>query len=413
MTATTAALLANAMKVRYSKGFGPGLAMKSPLIAFFTTNSSEPFDGYSWQHTYRINEHAGASEFGAALDARMALTYPRATITRSKDYVIVSCDLEAIAATEGKGGGALVNLLDESVSTAQKGMALSIEAMLTGEGGGARGVLNANPIANTIVLADTTKVRFFRKGLVCQFSNDDGTGAGHALRDGGNTNTVTAVNEATGTVTFADNFAVNLPSVVAGDFIFRRSDFDQGAQRILQGPFAWCPQTAPTFGVDNFFSMDRGEDVALLAGSRLDASGMTTLDAIGLACTYIQNVDGMADSVLISPTRAQEIIDYGIATQEFSEKTSYIGVDLKGIAVRTAMGTLKLIVSPAIPSSKMLVTRREAWEMRHVRQFPFVVNDGGSAWKLEETADAMQMRLQYYAQLAHLKPENTCHVYWT
>jgi hypothetical protein len=140
---------------------------------------------------------------------------------------------------------------------------------------------------------------------------------------------------------------------------------------------------------------------------------MTTLDAMGLACTLIQDVDGMADSVLIGPTRAQEIIDFGVAQQEFVEKTSYVGVELKGLVVRTALGPLKLIVSTAIPSNKMLVTRRDAWEMRHVRQFPFVVNDGGSSWKLEETADALQMRLQYYAGLTHLRPENTCHVYWT
>jgi hypothetical protein len=407
MTVASVTLLENIFKIRYSQGFAKYLAAKSDLIAWLPLQ--EDFGGWKWWRTNKTNAVNGSTVFGTARANRSVPNFERFEMTRSQDHVLVSVSCEAARASR-KDEYALVQELDDAMDSANDEMAMSIENLLTGIGGGARGqiaLVGGIPAVDTILLEDPSKIYLLQEGMVIQVSNDPGEDVGDAVRAG--TVTIESINQAAGTFTVDPDLLVGIPAAVVGDYIFREGDLDAGAQRVLQGLFAWCPATAPT-AAESFFGVDRSVNVGALAGMRHDGTGGNPLDTIMYAATLVKRNRGMADTVLVNPTKAGEIGQYALAKQKFVQKTDYAGIQLAGFSIETVCGTVGVIACPAIPEDLGMLTKRDAWLMRSLDGFPHPVDDDGQIWHLEEAADAMQARLRYYAQLCHMTPKHSCHI---
>ena len=56
------------------------------------------------------------------------------------------------------------------------------------------------------------------------------------------------------------------------------------------------------------------------------------------------------------------------------------------------------------------MTKQDTWVLKSLDGLPHAVDDDGQVWHLEQTADALQARLRYFAQLGCMEPQHSCHV---
>jgi len=403
MSVASTDLLEKIYKIRYSSdGLTKYLEKESDLISWVPKKTD--FGGWKWWKTFKTNAVRGSTTFGTALANKNVPNFKRAEIHRAQDHVIVSVACEAARAAKSDEY-AVIDELDDAVQSSMAEMALSIENLLTGDGGGSRAQA-ATISTDTITLADPSKIYLFHEGMKLQFSDDAGTDTSDALRDSGATATILAINQADGKITTVANVDTTVPTVGSTDYLFREGDFDDGAQRVLQGFFAWVPHTAPTSG-DSFFGVDRSANVGALSGMRIDGAGANPFTVVKEAASYVKRNRGKADTLWINPTKYTELDEYISSKQYFDEKTApFIGAS--GFKIHTVAGLVNVMASSAFPENKGLLTRRECWLLRSLDGFPHPVNDDGRIWHLEQSADALQARHRYYGQLGHLRPQDSC-----
>ncbi len=409
MTTATATLLEKIYKIKFSKGITTYLAENSNLIAW-TPMDEDSFGAWKWWKTYRTNAVRGSTKFGTANANRSVPSYQRAEITRSQDHVVVSVECEAARAS-ASDEYALVNELEDAVTQSSEELALSIENLLTGDGGGSRGQIatSGGISGSTITLEDASKIYLFQEGMKIQLSNDTGTGTGHALRSAGATLEIATINQAAGSFTTTVAVTTGIADAANGDYIFREGDFDQGAKRVLQGYFAWCPATAPTSG-DNHFGLTRDTNVGALAGQRVNGGGNNPYDTVKEAAALVRRNRGKCDTLWVNPTKFAELDLFVQAKQFFTQETQHPDIGVKGMRIATPAGYISVMENPAWAEGVGLLTSRDSWLLRSLGKFPHPVDDDGQMWHLEETSDSMQMRHRYYAQLGCMRPQDSCHI---
>lgn len=406
MSVASTTLLEKIYKIRYSPdGLTEYLEKESDLIAWLPKKTD--FGGWKWWKTFKTNAVRGSTTFGTALANKNVPSFKRAEIHRAQDHVIVSVNCEAARAAKNGGEYALVDELDDAIKSSMEEMAMSIENMLVGDGGGSRAQAS-NVSTDTITLADPSKIYLFHEGMKLQFSANNGTDSSHALRDGGATAEIAAIDQAAGTITCTANVSSTVPSVGSTDYIFREGDFDDGAQRVLQGFFAWVPASAPTSG-DSFFGVDRSDNVGALAGMRIDGAGANPFTTVKEAGALVKRNRGKADTLWVNPTKYAELDEYITSKQYFTQEMKP-GIGVSGFRIHTVAGLVNVMASSAFPEGIGLLTRRECWLLRALDGFPHPVDDDGRIWHLESAADALQARHRYYAQLGHLRPQDSCHI---
>ncbi len=393
MSVATVQALEKIYRIRFEDGLTPYLEAESPLIRWVPKEAR--FGGWKWWVTHQISAVRGSTKFSTAMANKNSPSFVRMEITRSQDHAIVSVDCEAAAAAE-EDEYALVDALENAVESAAAEMVMSIEALLTGNGGGSRGKIKSGGISGAVItLDDPSRIVLFAKDMRIELAPDDGVSAAAGVRAG--VGTIDKVNIEAGTLTLTVNVTTAIPLAAAADFIFREGDYDGQAKRVLQGFFAWCPDTAPTAG-DNFFGADRSVHPTALAGTRLDGKGANAWDTVQEALALNRRNKGQADTLWVNPVKFAELNQWVTAKQTFGqEEDPRIG--FRGFTAATPQGALKIMETAAMPEQKGLLTRRDAWKLRHLKAFPHVVNDDGQEWHLEALEDALQQRQRYYAQL--------------
>jgi hypothetical protein len=156
--------------------------------------------------------------------------------------------------------------------------------------------------------------------------------------------------------------------------------------------------------------VDRSDNVGALAGSRIDGAGGNPFETVKEAAALIKRNRGKCDTLWVNPTEYTELDNWVTSSQFYTQETDHPDIGIEGMMITSAAGNLKVHNSSAIPEDLGLLTRRESWLMRSLDGFPHMVDDDGQIWHLEATADAVQGRLRYYAQLGHLRPQDSCHI---
>lgn len=409
MSTASVTLLEKTYKVLFPKGIGFYLDDESPLIRW--TPKSNDFGAWKWWLVYQINAVRGGTDFTTALANRNVATQRRMELTRSQDHVIQSVACEAIRASK-KDEWALISAVENAMKCAGQEMAMSIESLLTGDGGGSRGKIAVGGITNAVItLADKSRIVLFQPGMRIDLSVDNGVTAAAGVRSVavGQSNEILSVDVSAGTITMSANITTIWPApAAAGDFIFRESDYDAQAKRVLQGFFAWIPPTAPTAG-DSFFGVDRSIHPTALAGTRITGGGANVFDVVKEACALNRRNRGKANALWVNPMKFGELDLFVTSKQYFSQEDNPM-VGVSGMRIATPSGPIEVMESTAIPEGVGLLTRRESWELRSLDGFPHVVDDDGLTWHLEQSADAMQIRHRYFAQLGCIEPKDNTYI---
>ena len=283
----------------------------------------------------------------------------------------------------GGNENAIAEAVDLEMETALANMRKDLQLGLFGNVGGARGRIGAIGAglagANCrITLLNTTDSRFFEIGMKLAASANDGTAAGHTLRDSGDVITVTGVNRMLGFLEFGSDVTATITGLVANDFLFGDGDF----KKKWSGFRGWIP-TADPAGGDSFHNVDRSLNVQVLSGLRYDATGKPIEQAIVDGCGFADLYDAHFDLAVINSVRWSKFAnslgaDRANRITQLNGKAGKAVVSYSAIMVSTNFGEIPVLADSGCGADEGLGLTKSTWKIGYVgSDIVHIIDDDG------------------------------------
>lgn len=386
--------LAAVLKTQYTQSKVNNLCYpESPIFAKMKKRRDFYGDSKVVAFQYGSPQGRGAA-FSVGLGNITPSAYGKVVVTRAKDYAFAQVQGEAVDASRNDAG-ALLNGLKKEIDNAFYTAGRSIAINLFGNGGGARGQLDASTTlaSTTILLRDRNSVVNFEKGMVLNLSGTDGTSG--AKRAG--TLTVTAIDRDAGTLTVNANISTGITSPTVNDYIFQNGDFE-AVKSLPVGVAGWIPKAAPTGG-DNFFGLDRSVDVTRLAGLRVTAySGGPIEETLIQASARLAREGGKPDVVAMNP------LDYANLVTALGSKVIYdrLGSSedpkfgFETVKLMGAKGPIMVVPEYNVATGDAWMLTMSTWSFETLLDGPRILNLDGNDLRADATTDSYILRIGYY-----------------
>lgn len=310
-------------------------------------------------------------------------------LTRAKDYSLASIDNETLEASKGDAN-AFLEAATVEIDGAIHSAARSLAIAMYGTGSGSIGRLtNASFATPVLQLASIESVTNFEVGQTLVVSTTDGGGT---VKPG--TLVVLGVDRDLGTVTMTANLSAGVSTIAQNDFIFVDGDYDAK----IKGLKAWLPDTSPTSG-DNFFSVNRSSDATRLAGIRFDGSTMPIEEALISAASRVAREGGKPSHVMLSYSK------YADLEKALGAKVQYIDIKVnqeigfKGLVLNGPRGPMKIIPDQNCQANKAWMLQLDVWKLYSLGKAPKILDTDGLKMLRDSSADSVEIRVGYYAQL--------------
>ena len=309
-------------------------------------------------------------------------------LTRVADYSLASIANETIEASKGNANAfmeAATFEIDGAIESATRSLAIG----LFGDGGGSIGRVDTTVTGTTLTLNTAQDITNFEVGMQIDFYT---LATGGAIRAGGPL-TINSVNRDAGSMVLATSMT-GITSITALDFIVPEGDYDLK----VSGLKAWIPSTAPTSG-DSFFSVDRSADSTRLAGIRFDASSLPLEEGLIGAAARVAREGGKPDVCFINYNNFADL------EKALGSKVSYIDqkvnpeIGFRGILIHGPRGPIKVIPDQNCPNNVAFLFQLDVWKLYSLGKSPKILDSDGLKFLRESTADAVEVRVGYYAQL--------------
>lgn len=312
-------------------------------------------------------------------------------LDRESDYAVAKLSNELILASKNNAG-AFVSALKQEIDSAQQNIANSAAQAVYGSGSGKIGQISAGSTVGspTITLANPEDVVFFESGYKIVASTANGGGSVKA-----GSVTITSVNRVTGQLTASGNWSAGIATIAAGDFLFIEGDYDSK----MKGLSAWLPAVAPTSG-DNFFGVDRSQDVTRLAGWRGDLSALPIEEALIEGGYLIGRDGGKVDTVMMSFDKYADLIkSLGAKVQFVDILAKDAGIGFQGVKVNVGKSIATVIPDRNCPSDRMFMLQMDTWKLSSLEGMPMILDMDGLKSLRVSNADALEIRVGYYANI--------------
>lgn len=215
---------------------------------------------------------------------------------------------------------------------------------------------------------------------------------------------VIAVNRSAGTLTVASSglggSAATPSGWVGNDYLLVQGDVNAK----IKGLAAWLPATAPTTG-DNFFGVDRSQDVTRLAGLRYDGTAQTIEEALIDASSFLAREGGKPDVCITN------FATYAALEKSLGSKVQYVDmkgpaeIAFRGIMVNGANSMIKVFPDRNCPAQTGYLLQMSTWCLNSLGDVPQILRYGDGLEMLRvSNADAGEVRIGYYGQLATNAP---------
>lgn len=365
----------------------------NPLLAMLP--KYEQFGGENLKLPIKFGIPQGRSAtFSTAQSNKTNSQYKAFLLTRSKDYSLASIDNETIDASKGNSNAfleAATTEIDGAIESCTRSLAID----LYGNGSGSRGQSQAAATGTTIQLVDIEDVTNFEVGMELVFSTAEGGGA---LKSG--RVSVVGVDRDLGTVEVDALTAIDGGAgIAANDFIFQEGDYDLK----ISGLRAWLPEVAPTTG-DNFFGVDRSSDATRLAGVRFDGSALPIEEALVDAAARVAREGGRPDYCFMSYSKFAELEKALGAKVQYVDKHINPEIGFRGIKIHGPRGPITVIPDQNCPQDRAFMMSMSYWKLYSLGKCPKILDSDGLRMLRESNADAVEVRVGYYAQLGCRAP---------
>ena len=365
----------------------------NPLLALMP--KYEQFGGENLKLPIKYGIPQGRSATFATAQANKTNTQFKAfLLTRSKDYSLASIDNETIEASKGNANAfmeAATTEIDGAIESVTRALAID----LYGSGSGSRGQVSASASGTSIQLKSIEDVTNFEVGMEVVVSTADGGGS---LKSGNVT--IVGVDRDSGVLT-TDSLAAIAggAGVAADDFIFQQGDYDLK----IKGLRAWIPSSAPTSG-DSFFGVDRSADATRLGGIRYDGSAQPIEEALIDAASRVAREGGRPDYCMMSYSKFSEL------EKALGSKVQYVDahvnaeIGFRGIMINGPRGPIRCIPDQNCPADRAFMLSLTHWKLYSLGKCPKILDSDGLKMLRESSADAVEVRVGYYAQLGCRAP---------
>lgn len=340
------------------------------------------------------NPQGRSAQFSNAQANKVGTKIKDFTITRNHDYALASIDNETIEASQGSAH-AFMEASTLEIDGALNAVSRSLAIALYGSGTGNIGRISAiNTLALTLVQVED--VTNFEVGMKLNFSTANGGGSVK-----GTVPTITGIDRDNGIVTVSDatGLAVN-------DYIFVDGDYDAK----LKGLAAWLPATLS--GGDNFFGLNRNADKSRLAGLQFNGQQMPIEEALIGAASRVSREGGKPTHVFLSYAK------YADLEKSLGSKVQYIDMKVtqeiafRGIVLNSPRGQMRIIADQNCPADKAYMLQLDTWKLNSLGKAPKILNLDGLKYLREAAADAIEVRVGYYAQLSCKAPGYNVAISW-
>lgn len=355
---------------------------------------------------------------GVAQGNKTASLYNAFVVTRISDYAVATITGEAIKAAKGDENTLIEGLtkeIDGSIHTCMRNLAICMYR----NGGGQRGQIStgSSVSSTTITLANIGDVVNFENGMTVCTASDDGYNNGGALAGlrgaGGTTLTVTGVDRDLGTVTTSQAWNT-ISGTSTSDYIFQTaagvgSDYSV----MIRGLAAWLPATAPG-STDNFFGVNRSQDVTRLGGIRIVGAGADYQDTLVDAATRITREGGSADHAFCNPLDWAKLVK-ALGAKVFYERSSPIDmpeVGFKAVMVDGPEGPIKVIADLNCPYGTAYMVQLDTINLESLGEAPMILDFDGNTILRNATSDTYDVRVGYYANMTNEAPGWSANIAW-
>jgi hypothetical protein len=314
-------------------------------------------------------------------------------LTRNQDYSLASISNEVLEASKGNANAfmeAATVEIDGAIQSATRSLAIA----LYGTGSGSIGQVANSSFATTVLqLTEPSDVTNFEVGmkLVTSATNGGGTVRAGTLE-------IVGIDRDAGTVTMSGNLSAGIAAIAQNDFIFVQGDYDAK----VKGLRAWLPDSAPSSSP--FFSVDRTADVTRLGGIRYDASAMPIEEGLIASAARVAREGG-------KPTHCfMNYQDFADLEKALGSKVQYADlkvsaeIGFRGILINGPRGPIKCVPDQNCPAGRAFMLQLDVWKLYSLGKAPRILDADGLKMLRESSADAVEVRVGYYAQLGCRAP---------
>ena len=306
-------------------------------------------------------------------------------LTRQADYSLASIANETIEASKGNANAfmeAATVEIDGAIESATRSLAIACY----GDGSGAIGqVLATTSSVATFTLKQIDDVTNFEVGMQLKL-NATKTGSSGTLSTAV---TVDGVNRDTGVITLSAS-----ASLTADHFIYQEGDYDAK----IKGLNAWVPSSAPG-STDSFFGVNRSSDATRLGGIRFDGSSLPIEEALIGGASRVAREGGKPDVCFMNYSNFADL------EKALGSKVSYVDVKaspeigFRGILVHGPRGPIKVIPDQNCPKDVAFMLQMDVWKLYSLGKAPKILDSDGLKFLRDSSADSVEVRVGYYAQL--------------
>jgi len=338
-------------------------------------------------------------------------------VYRVSNYQLVTITNELLEATKDDAG-AFVDEAKLAMDTGFRNISNDLAHDLFSDASGSRGQISSIS-TGAITLTDPAQIVNFEVGMTLVSYSVSGTTATQST--GAAVGYVIAVNRSAGSLTVAavqgsvaatpSNWSTSFPYLaVQGDVSFASGGLAVGSALKVAGLGAWLPVTAPTSG-DSFWGVDRSADVTRLAGVRFDGRNETIEEALIDAAALVSREGGQPDMCFLS------FASYAALEKSLGSKVQYVDVKhdeadiaFAGIRIHAPYGPITVVPDRSCPAQIAYLLSMDTLKLRSLGKAPHILTYGleGLEGLRVGTADALEIRIGYYANLICNAPGWNC-----
>lgn len=323
-------------------------------------------------------------------------------LRRVKDYGICTIDNETLEASKGDVNAFLeakITEIDGIINALTRSLAIGMYK----SGFGAIGQVGSSSFGvTTITLSQIQDITNFEIGMELMVSASESANTLRAVGSSTNGLIVTGVNRTTGVLTFGFNVndATNgIPTIAQNDFIFVRGDRQDSATPArlkVAGLEAWLPASSPSSTA--FFGVDRSVDPTRLGGIRYDASAQPIEEGLLDAASLVGREGGKIDHYFMGYEK------YASLEKSLGSKVQYVDlkvgeVGFRGIMINGPKGVIKCIPDQNCPFNRAFGLQLNTWKLYSLGKCVRVIDTDGNTMLRQATADGVEIRYGYYANL--------------
>lgn len=391
---------------------------KNPMLALMPKDESP--GGFSGKYIpvpliYGTPQGRSAT-FSNAQNNQTAPSLSSFFVYRTSNYQLVTITNELLEATKDNAG-AFVDEAKLNMDTGFRNISNDLAHDLFGDGTGSRGQISSIS-TGAITLVDPNTVVQFEVGMTLvsysisgtTYTQSTGAALGYVVAVDRTNGIVTVSATAGGSAGTPSSWSTSFPYLAQqGDIPFGTISATTSFLKV-SGMAAWVPTTAPG-NTDSFWGVNRSFDVTRLGGVRFNGSSESIEEALIDGATLVAREGGDPNMCFMNFT------SYANLEKSLGSKVQYVDVKhdeadiaFAGIRIHAPYGPITVIPDRNCPSQTSYLLQLDTWKLRSLGRCPHVLTYGMEGLEALRvgSADALEIRLGYYANLVCNAPGWNC-----